>query len=189
MENKMSLTPSTMIDLGTKAPDFNLLDTISGKHLSLLNVTSPIATVVMFICNHCPFVQHIFPKLLATIPAYQQKGISFVAISSNDAITYPNDGPDKMREEAEQKHFTFPYLYDASQDIAKAYQAACTPDFYIFDGALRCIYRGRFDASTPRNDIPVTGDDLCHALNAVLAGSPLDQDQKASLGCNIKWKE
>lgn len=185
----MAETPSNMIPLGTKAPDFTLLDVRTNKKMSLTDLKSPVATVVMFICNHCPYVKHIQTKLVDVAKMYQSKNVSFVAICSNDAKSYPADDPDNMRIEAEKHHYSFPYLYDETQDIAKAYQAACTPDFYVFDKDLRCIYRGRFDASTPGNREPVTGNELSQALDNAINGKPIDPNQIASVGCNIKWKK
>lgn len=185
----MAETPSIMIPLGTKAPDFNLLDTKSNNYYSLKDLASNKATVIMFICNHCPYVKHILPKLIETAKTYQAQGIQFIAISSNDALAYPLDGPEKMREEAIKHDYPFPYLFDETQDIAKAYQAACTPDFYIFDKDLKCVYRGRYDNATPGNNYPVTGTELHQALDNILQGKPVNKDQNASLGCNIKWKK
>lgn len=185
----MSETPSNMIPLGTEAPDFKLLDVVSGKMLSLSDVQSKIATVIMFLCNHCPYVKHIQAKLVEVADRYQAEGIHFVAISSNDAESYPSDGPDKMKLEAQQHHYSFPYLYDETQSTAKAYHAACTPDFYVFDRDLRCVYRGRFDNATPGNAHPVTGSELSAALDNLLAQKPVNSVQHASLGCNIKWKK
>lgn len=180
--------PSNMIPLGTIASNFTLFDTRTNQLLSLSTLKSNVATVVMFLCNHCPYVRHLQPKIVEVANRYQAKGIQFIAISANDAEMHPEDGPDQMRLEAKEKGYTFPYLYDESQAVAKAYQAACTPDFYVFDRDLRCVYRGRFDGATPRNDEVVTGVDLCAALDNVLAGKAVDEDQKASLGCSIKWK-
>ena len=185
----MAETPSNMIPLGTKAPDFQLLDIISQKMLSLNDVKSDKATVIMFICNHCPYVRYIRPKLINVIHSYQSKGICFIGISSNDITMYPDDGPEKMKEVAEEYHYSFPYLYDDTQKVAKAYKATCTPDFFVFDKNLLCIYRGRFDDATPGNRHPVTGKDLCAALDNMLSGKSINQDQKPSLGCNIKWKK
>ncbi len=185
----MALTLSTMLPLGTRAPDFNLIDVCTHQLTSLDQMKSDIATVVMFICNHCPYVKHIQTKLVETANFYQAKGIQFIAISSNDIETYPTDNPEHMKKEAETHHYTFPYLFDESQAIAKAYQAACTPDFYIFNSELLCVYRGRFDESTPGNDIPVTGKDLTLALDALLHHQEINSDQKPSIGCNIKWKK
>lgn len=185
----MAETPSTMIPLGTTAPQFSLLEPTSGKTRSLNELKSNIATVVMFICNHCPYVKHIQPKLVELAKIYQQKGVSFIAINSNDAANYPADSPEKMREEVQQKGFTFPYLYDETQQIARAYHAACTPDLYVFDHDLKCVYRGRFDESTPGNGKNASGKDLSIALDQLLSGKPVNADQKPSVGCNIKWKK
>lgn len=185
----MAATPSTMIPLGTTAPDFTLPDTVSGKVLSLQLLKSDKATVIMFICNHCPFVKHIRKELAALARNYQPKGISFIAISSNDIENYPDDSPEKMALEAKAAGYTFPYLYDETQTVAKAYDAACTPDFYIFDKTLTCVYRGQLDDSRPGNSIPVTGKDIREALDAILTGRPVSKDQKPSIGCNIKWKK
>lgn len=184
----MTATLSNMLPLGTKAPHFELTDTQTGKLVSLEQIKSPYATVIMFICNHCPYVIHIQKKLVEFIKNYQQKKISFVAISSNDIKNYPGDSPEKMCLEAEKNHFTFPYLFDETQEIAKAYQAACTPDFYVFDKDLLCVYRGRFDDATPGNNNPITGSELGRALDNILAGKAVNLDQKPSVGCNIKWK-
>jgi peroxiredoxin len=184
----MSLTASSMLPLGTKAPDFRLTDTVTGKILSLQELKSPIATVVMFICNHCPFVVHLQRRLIEVANNYQAKGVRFIAISSNDVTDYPDDSPEKMRETALKLHYPFSFLYDESQDVAKAYHAACTPDFFVFDKNLACVYRGRFDDSRPGKDIPVTGNDLSRALEAILAGKPVPAEQYPSMGCNIKWK-
>jgi len=184
----MALTPSRMMALGTKASDFSLKDIISGKPLTLSQLKSEQATVIMFICNHCPFVRHILKELINVANEYIPQGIHFVAISANDVEKYPEDSPQNMKEMAEELKFPFPYLYDETQDIAKAYDAACTPDFFVFDGELKCIYRGQFDDSRPGNNIPQTGKDLSSALDSLLKGEPVPQDQKPSLGCNIKWK-
>ncbi|MEQ9298558.1 MAG: thioredoxin family protein [Cyclobacteriaceae bacterium] len=184
----MSLTPSNMLPLGTPAPDFELLDTISDKRLSLSTIKSDKATVIMFICNHCPYVIHIEEEMVNLAHEYMAKGIGFVAISSNDIQNYPADAPDKMKEKAQELDFKFPYLYDETQEIAKAYMAACTPDFYIFDQDLSCVYRGRMDDATPGNGKPVTGKDLRAALDALLLGNPIAGEQIPSMGCNIKWK-
>lgn len=185
----MAETPSTMIPLGTKAPDFTLLDTVTHQLKSLSELKSELATVVMFICNHCPYVKNIQDKLVEVANEYQAKGITFIAISSNDAKNYPGDAPDKMSEEARHHHYPFPYLFDETQEIAKAYHAACTPDLYIFDGDLLCVYRGRFDDSTPGNGKAVTGADLSQALDSIIAGKQVPKEQHASVGCNIKWKK
>ncbi len=185
---KMAATESNMMPLGTKAPYFNLPDTISGKNKTLEELKSDKATVIMFICNHCPFVKHVQTGLVKLANDYIPKGISFVAISSNDIAAYPDDSPARMKEVAQQFGYPFPYLYDESQDIARADGTACTPDFYIFDKDLKCIYRGQFDDSRPSNNIPVTGKDIRAALDAVVAGKPINEDQKPSIGCSIKWK-
>ncbi|MFN6946145.1 MAG: thioredoxin family protein [Cytophagaceae bacterium] len=185
----MAQTPSNMIPLGTKAPDFTLPDTVSGKSLTLSMLRSEKATVVMFICNHCPFVVHVNKELVKLANDYQQKGVSFVAISSNDVEKYPDDAPDKMKETALREAYPFPYLYDRTQEVAKAYDAACTPDFYIFDKELKLVYRGQLDDSRPKNDLPVTGRDIREALNCLLTGKLVPTYQKPSIGCNIKWKQ
>ncbi|NTW48589.1 MAG: thioredoxin family protein [Chlorobiales bacterium] len=185
----MAATPSTMMPLGTIAPDFTLPDTVSGKMLSLQALRSDMATVIMFICNHCPFVKHIQKELAKLAHDYQPKGISFIAISSNDVENYPDDSPGNMAREAKDCGYPFPYLYDETQAIAKAYDAACTPDFYIFDKNLSCVYRGQFDDSRPGNNIPVSAKDIRTALDAILTGKPVSKDQKPSIGCNIKWKK
>lgn len=183
----MSLVPSNMLPLGTVAPDFTLPDTVSGKDLSLTELKGAKATVIMFICNHCPFVKYIRTQLVQLANDYLNKGISFIAINSNDIVNYPEDAPDKMREEALQNGYLFPYLYDATQNVANAYMAACTPDFYIFDSHLKCIYRGQLDSSRPGNNIPLTGSDIRAALDHHLSGLPVLTDQRPSQGCNIKW--
>ena len=184
----MAQTPSRMLPLGTHAPDFVLPDTVSGRTLSLGDLRGSKGTVVLFICNHCPFVKHINDGLVIAASDYQAKGIAFVAISSNDATSYPDDAPDRMAAVARQLGYPFPYLYDETQDVAKAYQAACTPDLYLFDAGLACVYRGQFDDARPGNGVPVTGKDLRAAMDAVLSGRPVNPAQKPSVGCNIKWK-
>ena len=180
---------SKMLALGTKAADFNLPDTISGKMISLNGVKSKTATVVMFLCNHCPYVQYIQHELAAFVKEYQAKGISFVGISSNDIISYPEDSPDRMKQVAKEIGYTFPYLYDESQETARAYEAACTPEFYVFDKDLKLVYRGQFDDSRPSLSIPVTGKDLRNALDNIIKGVPVVSNQKPSIGCSIKWKQ
>lgn len=177
-----------MLPLGTRAPGFSLPDTVSGRTLSLDALKGARGTVVMFLCNHCPFVKHVNAGLVQAAKDYQGKGIAFVAISSNDVANYPEDGPDRMKAAAKQLGYPFPYLYDEAQDVAKAYQAACTPDLYLFDANLACVYRGQFDDARPGNGAPVTGKDLRAAMDALLAGEPVDPAQKPSVGCNIKWK-
>ncbi|MES2766790.1 MAG: thioredoxin family protein [Bacteroidota bacterium] len=184
----MARTPSNMLPLGTIAPDFSLPDVVSGKNISLQEITSDKATVVMFICNHCPYVIHVLDGILQLANDYISKGISFIAISSNDVENYPQDSPEKMKELAQEKKFPFPYLYDESQEVARAYDAACTPDFYVFDASLKLVYRGQMDGARPSNDIPPNGEDLRKALDAVLKGEEVFSEQRPSLGCNIKWK-
>ena len=185
----MARTPSVMIPLGKQAPDFTLPDTVSGNNLSLQTIKGATATVIMFICNHCPFVKHINAALVKLGNDYKNKGIGFIAISSNDVAGYPQDGPEQMKQVAEELNYPFPYLYDATQDVAKAYQAACTPDFFIFDSNLLLAYRGQLDDSRPGNEKPVTGADIRNALDHLIAGKPVPADQKPSIGCNIKWRE
>ncbi len=184
----MALTPSNMLALGTQAPDFILPDTISGKIFSLNDLKGTNATVVMFICNHCPYVKHINPELVKLANDYLQKGIKFVAISSNDAIAHPEDAPEKMKQLALELKYPFVYLYDETQQIAKDYDAACTPDFYIFDKDLRLVYRGQLDDSRPSNNITLSGKDIRAALENILAEKPVSPFQRPSIGCNIKWK-
>ena len=183
----MALTPSTMPKLGIPAPSFALPDT-DGNIVSLDDFSETSALLVAFWCNHCPYVQHIREKFVEVAGEYQQKNVGIVAISSNDVTTHPQDGPDAMRADAEEFGYTFPYLYDATQDIARAYEAACTPDFFLYDSGLKLAYRGRFDAATPGNDIAVTGDELSAALDTVLLGKLPGSEQMPSIGCNIKWR-
>ncbi|WP_323758574.1 thioredoxin family protein [Roseivirga sp.] len=185
----MARTASNMLPLGTKAPDFRLPDTVSDKILSLDELKSDKATVIMFICNHCPFVKHVDEIIVALAKHYQTKGVSFIAINSNDVENYPQDSPRLMKVEAEKVGYTFPYLFDETQEVAKAYRAACTPDFYVFDAELKCVYRGQLDDSRPGNGRPVTGQDLRSALNYVLDNQAIDFEQQPSVGCSIKWKE
>lgn len=184
----MSLTPSNPFPLGNLAPDFNLLDTVSDTFLSLQELKGDKATVVVFICNHCPFVIHINYALVAIANRYMSKGINFVAISSNDVEKYPQDAPDKMKDLANTMKYPFPYLYDPTQQVAKAYDAACTPDFYVFDKDLKATYHGQLDNSRPGNGLVVDGQDLVAAMEAVLDEKPPLCPQKPSIGCNIKWK-
>lgn len=184
----MALTPSNMMALGTTAPDFQLPDTVSGRVLSLDDLKSDKATVIMFICNHCPYVKFVNEGIVSLANDYQSKGVAFIAISSNDVENYPEDAPDKMTITANQLGYSFPYLYDESQDVARSYDAACTPDFYVFDGDLKCVYRGQMDGARPSNGQPVTGSDIRKALDSVLAGMAVEGDQRPSIGCNIKWK-
>ena len=184
----MSLTPSNMLPLGTSAPDFELFDTVSGEIKSLQQLKGEQATLVMFICNHCPFVIHIEKALVKLGDDYQNSPVAVIAISSNSVLSHPQDGPEKMAQKAKQLGFQFPYLYDETQAVAKAFDAACTPDFFLFDEHLNCVYRGQFDDSRPGNGIPVTGHDLRHAIENLLHNQPIPEVQKPSMGCNIKWK-
>lgn len=183
----MARTPSTMLDLGTRLPEFSLPDAVSGK-----TVTHAIArdrvTVVMFICNHCPFVKHVLDGIDRLDADYSPRGVQIVAINANDVEAYPDDAPEHMKSLAESRGWTFPFLYDRSQGVAQAFRAACTPDFYVFDRGGALVYRGQLDGSRPGNDVPVTGNDLRAALDATLAGRPIPAEQRPSLGCNIKWK-
>lgn len=181
----MARTPSNMLPLGTTAPDFTLVDVNTDQLKNLTELKSDVATVIMFICNHCPFVVHIKSQLIEVINKYKEKGVNFLAINANDVANYPDDSPEKMVLEA----YPCPYLYDETQEVAKAYDAACTPDFYIFDNNLALVYRGQFDDSRPDSGIEVTGADLTAALDAIIMNKPIDENQKPSLGCNIKWKE
>jgi peroxiredoxin len=183
----MALTPSTMLSLGTTAPDFTLPDT-NGKTVSLADFKDKPALLVMFICNHCPYVKHIRTGLAQLARDYLSRGVGIVGINSNDVENYPDDSPAKMKEEVKSAGYLFPYLYDELQAVAKTYRAACTPDIYLFDKGRKLVYRGQFDDSRPGNGIPVTGKDLRAALDAALAGKPISPNQKASMGCNIKWK-
>jgi peroxiredoxin len=183
----MALTPSTMLPLGTPAPDFRLPDT-GGKMVALGDFKSAPALAVFFICNHCPYVKHIQAGLAQWARESQARGAAVVAINANDAENYPADSPANMAREARSAGYTFPYLYDESQAVARAYHAACTPDIFLFDAARKLVYRGQFDDSRPGNGVPVTGKDLRAALEAVLAGKPVPERQVASMGCNIKWK-
>jgi len=184
----MARTESNMLPLGTKAPNFNLLDTVSGKKLKLSDVYGEKATVVMFICNHCPYVQHLNKEIAKLVNDYTDSDVNFVAISSNDVEKYPEDSPEKMKITAEENGYDFPYLYDETQEIAKAYDAACTPDFYVFDANLELVYRGQFDDSRPGNSMPITGRDIRSAIDAAIMGKRIYKTQKPSMGCNIKWK-
>lgn len=187
----MVLTASNMLPLGTTAPEFELPNVITGNLVSLENVRQRHAKAmcVMFICNHCPYVQHIWDKMVEMANDYMKQGVVFIAINSNDVHNYPDDAPDKMKALAEQSGFEFPYLFDEDQTVAKAYHAACTPDIYLFDSYFKLVYRGEFDGSRPGNEIPVTGDSLMKAIEAVKEGRHVKEDnQKPSIGCNIKWK-
>ncbi|HBK72357.1 MAG TPA: thioredoxin family protein [Flavobacteriaceae bacterium] len=184
----MARTPSNMIPLGTKAPDFSLLDVVSGQDISLSDVKGEQATVLFFICNHCPFVIHVNEQLVKLANDYQSKGVSFIAISSNDVENYPQDAPDLMKSHAADNKYPFPYLYDETQEVAKAYDAACTPDNYVFDAELKLVYRGQLDDSRPGNGVEVSGVDLRVALDCLLVGEKNTRLQKPSIGCGIKWK-
>ena len=183
----MVRTPSTMLPLGTPAPDFELPN-VDGRLVPLADAAGPRGTLVMFICNHCPFVKHVADELATLGRDFMPRGVGVVAISANDVSTHPADSPEQMVREAEERGYPFPYLYDATQDVAKAYRAACTPDFFLFDAGKRLVYRGQLDASRPGNDVPVTGGDLRAAIEALLAGRPVAAEQTPSIGCNIKWK-
>jgi peroxiredoxin len=183
----MSLTASTMLELGTKAPDFSLPDT-DDKTVRLADFEASPALLVIFMCNHCPFVIHVADELAKLAKRYQQKGVAVVGISSNDALKHPDDGPERMKQERAARGYAFAYLHDESQEVAKAYRAACTPDFFVFDGKQQLAYRGQMDDSRPDSGIAVTGRDLCGALDASIAGNPVAAEQKPSMGCNIKWK-
>lgn len=183
----MALTPSTMLPLGTQAPDFDLPN-VDGRNVKLSDLADAPALLVVFMCNHCPYVKHVAPELARLTTEYMEQGVAVVGISSNNAATHPADSPEQMVHEVEQRGYRFPYLYDETQEVAKAYHAACTPDFYVFDRNQKLVYRGQMDSSRPDSGIPVTGKDLRSALDAVLAGREVPRDQKPSIGCNIKWK-
>lgn len=184
----MALTRTSPIELGFKAPDFSLPDVVSGKIASFNDVKGANGTLVMFICNHCPYVIHVRPEIIRLANDYMKKGVGMVAISANDVSSYPQDGPEEMRRLALEENFPFPYLYDESQDTAKDYHAVCTPEFNLFDSKDRCVYRGRLDASTPGNNIELSGSDLRHAIDALLKGEQIDAQQEPAMGCSIKWK-
>ncbi|GBD05527.1 hypothetical protein HRbin20_01111 [bacterium HR20] len=177
-----------MIPLGTIAPPFQLFEPRTNQWRSLDDIASPIGTVVVFMCNHCPYVKHILPALLTVAREYIPKGIAFVGINPNDPVAYPDDSPEEMKRLAEAMDFPFPYLFDETQNVARQYSATCTPDIFVFDGERRLVYRGQFDASRPGNNIPPTGADLRSALDALLAGSPIPTEQRPSIGCSIKWR-
>ncbi|KTC75591.1 putative thiol-disulfide isomerase [Legionella birminghamensis] len=185
----MARTPSNMTELGTPAPQFSLTDVISNKRVDLRSHQGKIATVIMFICNHCPYVKHVNRELSQLAKDYSGKDISFIAINSNDVKNYPDDSPENMRITAIQENYQFPYLFDETQEVAKAYQAACTPDFFIYDADLKLVYRGQLDDSRPGNQIPVTGSSIREALDCLMSNQSISTEQKPSLGCNIKWKE
>ena len=185
----MVRTPSTMLALGTQAPGFRLTDVISGEKVALDDYAEKKAMLVMFICRHCPYVKHVEKELANIGRDYAGGDLGIVAISSNDAGSYPDDAPESLKAQAESLNFTFPYLYDEDQSVAKAYTAACTPDFFLFDESRSLVYRGQLDASRPGNEVPVTGEDLRSAIDAVLSDSPINDRQIPSVGCNIKWKD
>ena len=185
----MARTPTTSIPLGFTAPDFRLPDTVSGRVLGRDELMAGGPSVVVFMCNHCPFVVHILEEFVAFAAEYKAKGVNVIAISSNDVVGYPMDAPEHMTALAAEHGFTFPYLYDESQEVARAYDAACTPDFSVFDADMRCVYRGQFDGARPGIDVPVTGEDMRQVVDALLAGDTVPEEgQIHSLGCNIKWK-
>ncbi len=184
----MALTPSKMLPLGTEAPDFTLPDTVSGQNLSYADIRGEKGTLVMFICNHCPYVKHVQSELVKLSNDYTSEGVGFVAISSNDVEKYPEDGPERMREVARKWGYSFPYLFDETQGVARDFQAACTPDFYLFDHQDKLVYRGQLDASRPGNGKPLDGKDMRQALDDLIHGNPVSEKQVPSQGCNIKWK-
>jgi len=185
----MAAVHSTMLELGTEAPDFSLPDTTSDKTVSLQDYKGKKGVLVLFISNHCPYVKLIKKELARFASDYSDKGIDVIAIASNDVQNYPDDRPEKMKEDAEEFGYTFPYLYDETQEVAKAYKAACTPDLFLFDGEMTLYYRGQFDDARPKNEIKPTGKDLREATDLLLEGKPAPEIQKPSIGCNIKWKE
>lgn len=185
----MALTPSTMLPLGTPAPDFSLPDVVSGQNVSLSDFDDKKAFLIMFICRHCPYVQHVKKELAKIGSDYSQKDLAIVAVSSNDISVYPEDAPKSLAEMAKEEGFNFSYLFDETQEVAKAYTAACTPDLFLFDKDRKLVYRGQLDDSRPGNNIPVTGKDLRSAIDAVLNDKPIDPNQKPSMGCSIKWKK
>ncbi len=178
-----------MSPLGIEAPDFKLPDTVSGKLLSLSEMKGMKGTLIMFICNHCPFVVHVNEELVRLGNDYKNSGVNLIAINSNDVQNYPDDSPEKMTVVAKRLGYSFPYLFDETQEVATAYDAACTPDFFLYDSDLKLVYRGQLDDSRPGNDVPVTGNDLRKAMDLLILGKPIDANQRPSLGCNIKWKK
>ena len=185
----MARTPSIMATLGTLAPQFSLFDVISGKKISLTKLNDIKSTVVMFICNHCPYVKHVNKQLTSLANDYMKKNVRFIAINSNDVDSYPEDSPEKMLLTAQNEKYPFPYLFDETQEVAKAYNAVCTPDFFVYDADLVLVYRGQLDDSRPGNQITVSGDSIRNALDCILSDKPISEKQTPSLGCNIKWKE
>jgi peroxiredoxin len=184
----MVRTVSTMLELGVQAPDFQLPEPATGRTVSLEDFKEAPALLVIFMCNHCPYVKHIRGALADFAREYQPKGLAVVGINANDVQNYPDDGPEKMVEEVESQGYLFPYLYDETQAVAKAYKAACTPDFFLFNKDRKLVYRGQFDDSRPGNNLPVTGKDLRSAVEAALSGQAISSEQRPSMGCNIKWK-
>jgi len=184
----MALTPSNMLPLGTIASKFLLPDVISGRDVSIEDIIGLKGMLIMFICNHCPYVKHVQEQIVKLSDDYQHQGIGIVAISSNDVEAYPEDSPECMREEAKKWQYAFPYLYDESQQVARAYDAACTPDFYLFNAKQELVYRGQLDKSRPGNDVPITGEDLRASMDDLIFGNPVNPEQVPSVGCNIKWK-
>ncbi len=184
----MARTPSNMVSLGTKAPDFSLLDVVSEEYKNLNSLKGKNGSVIMFICNHCPYVKHINETIVEIANKFTHEGVNFIAISSNDVINYPEDSPELMKLNAKQNKFSFPYLYDESQEVAKKYDAACTPDFYLYNNELKLVYRGQLDDSRPGNGIKCDGEDLEYAIKCLLTDTQNDKIQKPSIGCNIKWK-
>jgi peroxiredoxin len=180
--------PSTMLELGTKAPGFELPDVVTGERVSLSDFEGKRAMLVMFICRHCPYVRHVRGELARLGRDFADSDLAIVAISSNDPIEYPEDAPESLAEEAREAGYAFPYLFDETQEVAKAYTAACTPDFFLFDADRALVYRGQLDDSRPRNGLPITGKDLRAAIEAVVSGEPVCEDQRASIGCSIKWR-
>lgn len=185
----MPAITSNMLPLGTKAPDFRLVDAVTNNMTTLSDVQGKKGTVVMFLCNHCPYVKHVNEEIVRIANDYRVVGFGFVAISSNDVERYPEDHPDLMWKNARNSNYSFPYLYDQTQEVAKAYQAACTPDFYVFDAGFKLVYRGQMDNSRPSNGIPVNGRDLRESLDNILNNNPQRKDQKPSMGCGIKWRK
>jgi peroxiredoxin len=184
----MARVPSAMKELGSRAPDFTLPDVVTGRQISRDAVAAPKGLLVMFICRHCPFVKHVQSELAGIGRDYANRGIGIVAIGSNDAAAFPDDRPESLAEMSKELDFTFPYLYDETQDVARAYDAQCTPDFFLYDTAKKLVYRGQLDDSRPGNDIPVTGKDLRAAMDALMTGGTISAEQRPSIGCNIKWK-
>ena len=184
----MARTPSSMKELGTKAPDFELTDVVTGRPVSRRDVAGAKGMLVMFICRHCPFVKHVQNELAAIGRDYRGRGVGVVAISANDVASHPEDSPTKLAYQAQELNFAFPYLFDESQQVARAYDAQCTPDFFLYDADGALVYRGQLDEGRPGNEIPVTGGDLRAALDALIAGRPISSEQRPSIGCNIKWR-